>query len=68
MRSCNFKNVPYCIARALTNAKIGNLEKGFAFAGSNAYRVDRIMPVKELVDTLVEEYLAEAIVAAARKK
>ena len=68
LRSCNFKNVPYCIARALTNAKIGNLEKGFAFAGSNAYRVDRIMPVKELVDTLVEEYLAEAIVAAARKK
>jgi nitronate monooxygenase len=67
LRSCNFKNVPYCIARALTNAKIGNLDAGFAFAGANAYRVDKIMSVKELVDTLVEEYLAEESVTAAKK-
>ncbi len=60
LRTCDFKKVPYCIALALTNAKIGNLDEGFAFAGANAYRVDRIMPVKELVDTLVEEYEATA--------
>ncbi len=58
LRSCNFRNVPYCIALALTNAKIGNLESGFAFAGANAYRVDKIVSVKELVETLVGEYMA----------
>jgi nitronate monooxygenase len=67
LRSCNFKNVPYCIARALTNAKIGDLDAGFAFAGANAYRVDKIISVKELVDTLVEEYLAQVNVTAAQK-
>jgi len=60
LRSCNFKNVPYCIASALTNAKIGNLEHGFAFAGANAYRVDRIVSVKELIGELTEEYSAVA--------
>ena len=34
LRSCDFKNVPYCIALALVNAKNGDMEKGFAFAGS----------------------------------
>jgi NAD(P)H-dependent flavin oxidoreductase YrpB (nitropropane dioxygenase family) len=58
LRSCDFRNVPYCIALALTNAKKGNLEEGFAFAGANAYRVDKIISVKELIDTLVEEYIA----------
>ncbi len=67
LRSCNFKNVPYCIASALTNAKIGNLDAGFAFAGANAYRVDKIISVKELVDSLVAEYLAVENVTAAQK-
>jgi len=58
LRSCNFRNVPYCIALALTNAKTGNLDGGFAFAGVNAYRVDKIVSVKELIETLVGEYMA----------
>jgi NAD(P)H-dependent flavin oxidoreductase YrpB (nitropropane dioxygenase family) len=61
LRACDFKNVPYCIALALTNAKEGNMEKGFAFAGANAYRVDKIISVKELIGTLVEEYEKESI-------
>ena len=60
LKSCDFKNVPYCIAIALTNAKNGDLENGFAFAGANAYRVDKIISVKELIETLVEEYTAVA--------
>lgn len=59
LKSCNFKNVPYCIARALTNAKKGDLNKGFAFAGANAYRADRIISVKEVIETLEAEYMAE---------
>ncbi|MBN1456237.1 MAG: nitronate monooxygenase [Sedimentisphaerales bacterium] len=56
LRTCDFKNTPYCIALALTNAKKGNMEEGFAFAGANAHRVDKIISVKELIETLVEEY------------
>ena len=56
LRSCNFRNVPYCIAMALCNAKKGDLDGGFAFAGANAYRVDKIVSVKELIETLAEEY------------
>jgi hypothetical protein len=48
--------VPYCIGRALTDAKKGDFENGFAFAGANAYRVDKILSVKELIETLAEEY------------
>ncbi|MHC4808454.1 MAG: NAD(P)H-dependent flavin oxidoreductase, partial [Planctomycetota bacterium] len=61
LKSCDFKNVPYCIARALTNAKKGNLEEGFAFAGANASRVDEIISVRELIATLVEEYNKESV-------
>lgn len=60
LRTCDFKHVPYCIALALTNAKEGNMEDGFAFAGANAYRVDKIIPVKELIETLVAEYMDAA--------
>ena len=56
IRACDFKNSPYCIALALTNAKKGNFENGFAFAGTNAYRVNKIISVKELIETLLEEY------------
>jgi nitronate monooxygenase len=55
--SCNYKDSPYCIALALINAKQGKLKKGFAFAGNNAYRVDRIVSVKELISSLLDEYL-----------
>ena len=56
LKTCDFKNVSYCIALALTNAKKGNMEEGFAFAGANTYRVDKIVSVKELIETLIEEY------------
>lgn len=56
LKTCNFENSPYCIALALTNAQQGKLEDGFSFAGANAYRVKKIISVKELINTLVEEY------------
>ncbi len=56
LKTCDFRNSPYCIALALTNAKKGNLDEGFAFAGTNAYRVDKIISVKELIETLLIEY------------
>ncbi len=56
LRTCDYKSAPYCICVALTNAKKGKLERGFAFAGANAYRIDKIISVKELIDTLLTEY------------
>jgi nitronate monooxygenase len=60
LRTCDFKNVPYCIALALTNAKKGNLGHGFAFAGANVYRVDKLVFVQELIDELMDGYEAAA--------
>jgi NAD(P)H-dependent flavin oxidoreductase YrpB (nitropropane dioxygenase family) len=55
LRSCDFKNVPYCIAKALVNAKRGDLKQGFAFAGANVYRVDKLVSVKDLIAGLMDE-------------
>jgi len=61
LKTCDFRNSPYCIALALTNAKRGNLDEGFAFAGANAYRVDGIVSVQELIASLMEEYRQAAV-------
>jgi nitronate monooxygenase len=58
IKTCECEESPYCIALALVNAREGRLKNGFAFAGSNAYRVNEIISVKELIDSLKEEYLA----------
>jgi NAD(P)H-dependent flavin oxidoreductase YrpB (nitropropane dioxygenase family) len=54
--TCEYESSPYCIALALVNAKKGKMKNGFAFAGENAYRAEKIVSVKELMTTLVEEY------------
>ncbi len=54
--TCDYQNSPYCIALALMNAQKGNFKFGFAFAGANAYRVTKTVSVKELMESLIEEY------------
>lgn len=56
VHSCDHTTTPYCIMMALMNAKKGNLDHGFAFAGQNAWRVTGIVPVRELVASLEAEY------------
>jgi nitronate monooxygenase len=56
VKTCDPQKSPYCIALALAGARRGKFNYGFAFAGSNAYRVDKLMSVKELIDSLREEY------------
>lgn len=43
----------YCIVQALDKAARGDVENGLVFSGSNAGRVQRIMPVAELMAELV---------------
>ncbi len=52
LKTCDFLKTPYCIASALYNAKLGNLTEGFAFAGANAYRINKVISVQELIQTL----------------
>lgn len=58
--TCNHECSPYCIALSLTSAKKGKMEHGFAFAGENAYKADKIVSVKDLVNSLIKEYDAIA--------
>jgi nitronate monooxygenase len=53
--TCDPKKVNYCIAKALLNASRGQMQKGFAMCGSNAYRIKDIVSVKELISELVTE-------------
>lgn len=56
IKTCDVSRSPYCIMLALYNAFKGRLQKGYAFCGANAWRSDRIVSVKELIDTLKREY------------
>jgi len=57
IKTCDHNKSPYCIAIALGNAKKGKLKNGFAFAGQNAFRVDKITSVRELIRSLWEDYV-----------
>jgi len=57
--TCDYQHSPYCIALALINAKKGRLKHGFAFTGQNAYRVERIVPVKDVIAALKQEFNKE---------
>lgn len=54
--TCDQEKTPYCIAAALINAMKGNLERGFAFCGSNVARVNAITSVHELIVSLQKEF------------
>ena len=56
LRTCEPQKAPYCIAGVLANAANGNMDESFAFAGSNAYLCEEIIPVSALVRKLVEEW------------
>jgi nitronate monooxygenase len=58
LKTCPFREAPYCIGDALISAKIGELDHGFPFAGANAWRVNEIVSVAELMQSLEDEYLA----------
>lgn len=55
LEPCNPKETPYCISKALLNAVKGNINEGLIFCGSNAYKIDKIITVKELMDELIKE-------------
>jgi nitronate monooxygenase len=62
--TCDCLSAPYCIANALINAQKGYLKNGFAFAGANAYRIKEIVPLKQLMNSLIDEFNATFYVPA----
>ena len=59
IKTCDISKSPYCIVVALLNAARGNFENGYAFAGTNAWRTNRIMSVKETISELISEWKAK---------
>lgn len=55
LATCDPSKVNYCIAKALINASQGELDKGFAMCGSNAFRIKKIVSVKELIRELTRD-------------
>ena len=53
LQGCNPKVAPYCISTALINAVKGKVDDGLIFVGSNSYRIDKIVPVKQLIEELL---------------
>ena len=56
IKTCDYTKSPYCIIKALYNAAKGNMKKGYAFAGSNAFLAEKISSVKEVMATLEREF------------
>jgi len=56
IRTCDIATAPYCIIASLTAALKGNFKHGYAFAGSNVWRTDKIITVKELFNSLIHEF------------
>ena len=53
-RGVEAKEVGFCIADRLSDAFMGNTETGLFFSGTNGYRLNEIISVKELMDKLTE--------------
>jgi len=48
------KEVGFCIADRLSDAYLGDLDNGLFFSGTNGYRLNEIISVKELMQKLTE--------------
>ena len=55
LTACKVSEARYCIAQALLNSYFGNVDNGLIFCGQNAYRIDKIVSVKELISGLLSQ-------------
>lgn len=55
LTTCKVENARFCIAKALVNAYMGNVDEGLIFAGKNAYRINKIQSVQEIFKELLSE-------------
>ncbi len=55
LSACKVETAKYCIAQALVNSYFGDVDHGLIFCGQNAYRVNKIVKVRELISELMAE-------------
>jgi NAD(P)H-dependent flavin oxidoreductase YrpB (nitropropane dioxygenase family) len=55
LKSCDVKNAPYCIAKAMCSALNGDMENAIVFAGENVVRIKEIVSVKKLLREITRE-------------
>ena len=56
IKTCDYTKSPYCIVVALYNAAKGNMKRGYAFAGTNAFLSKKINSVKDVFENLKKEF------------
>ncbi len=56
LKGCNPVVAPFCITEALIKAVKGDIVNGLIFIGSNGYKINKIISVKELFNELINEY------------
>ena len=52
LSACKVEKANFCIADALLNSYLGDVDNGLIFSGNTSYRINEIVPVKELMDEL----------------
>ena len=55
LKTCDPATTPYCITMALIRAVHGDVDHGLVFCGANAYRIDKITTVHDLIQELTQD-------------
>ncbi len=53
LKTCDPRTTPYCITMALIRAVRGDVDHGLVFCGANAWKIDKIVSVHELIQELI---------------
>ncbi len=56
LKMCKPSETKYCISQALISAAEGDYENGLFFCGANAWKIDKIRTVAEVIDELMPMY------------
>ena len=55
LKTCDPRTTPYCITMALIRAVRGDVDHGLVFCGANAWKIDKIVSVHELIQELTSD-------------
>lgn len=56
LHPCKPATTPYCITNALIRAAQGDYENGLHFCGSNAWKINKLVHVKELINDIMKDW------------
>jgi NAD(P)H-dependent flavin oxidoreductase YrpB (nitropropane dioxygenase family) len=59
LRTCDPATAQFCIAKALIDAVEGDIDNAVVLAGTNVSKIKEIVPVKKLIEGIVDEALQE---------